>query len=87
MSGSIESLRREIDETDRLLVAHLNERCRRVLEIGRLKRSRGVRIHQSEREKQVVENAVAASMGPLDEENLRAMFAAILETMRRLEAR
>lgn len=78
MSQSLESHRKKIDEIDRQLVTLLEERGRVALEIGRLKAQTGRDTRDPAREAEVFRNVLAASTGPFDEAQLRAIFREII---------
>jgi chorismate mutase-like protein len=77
--------RRKIDELDRELVRLLNERARYAAEIGKLKHQNGLPILEPSREQEVLQHALEANAGPLDNEALRRVFRQIVEAMRDLE--
>jgi chorismate mutase len=59
----LEILRQQVDECDRALVQAF---CRRMdinEQIGRVKAAAGIPVHDDERERQVIANAVALGMG------------------------
>ncbi|HKI99988.1 MAG TPA: chorismate mutase [bacterium] len=80
-------LREQIDRIDAELLRLLNERAEAALEIGRLKRANGEAIHVPERERSVIERAVRANRGPLDNGAVSALFEAIITHIRALEER
>ena len=77
--------RKKIDELDRELVRLLNERARCAAEIGRLKHQDGLPILEPTREQEVLQHALEANAGPLENEALRRVFQQIVEEVRRLE--
>ncbi len=83
----IEDWRRRIDEIDRKLVELLNERSRAALEIGRLKRQRGLPLFQPEREADILTNVQRANGGPLGNEAIRRLFERIIDEARSIEHR
>ena len=48
---TLDELREDIDRVDEVLVRLLNERARVAVEIGRVKKEKGIEIYQPEREK------------------------------------
>jgi chorismate mutase len=80
----VDELRRRIDALDRELVRTLNQRSRCALEIGRLKRSAGIPIHDPEREHEILMDILRTSKGPLTDEALERLFERILGESRRL---
>jgi chorismate mutase len=85
---TLDDLRRDIDRVDEVLVRLLNERARRVCEIGRLKKELGIEIYQPDREKDVLNHVrQVASEGPLGPEAIGRLFERIIDEARRLERR
>ena len=86
--SSLDELRQDIDRVDEVLVRLLNERARRVCEIGRLKKELGVEIYQPDREKDVLKHVrTVACEGPLGPEAIGRLFERIIDEARRLERR
>lgn len=85
MTGDLDDLRRRIDLLDEHLVRLLNARAACALEIGRVKRERGMQIYQPEREAEVLEHIAGVNTGPLDTPALRRLFERIIDEARRLE--
>lgn len=86
MSDSeLESLRQEIDRIDAELVRLLNRRAQVVLEVARRKAQSGTNVFVPDREKQVIENVLAANTGPLKPEHLRSIYREILSSSRSLQ--
>lgn len=79
--------RKKIDEVDRELVRLLNERARCVAEIGKIKRQDGLPIHEPNREQEVLQHALEANQGALEDEALRRIFEKIVEEGKRLQRR
>jgi chorismate mutase len=82
---AIDALRGEIDEIDRRLLEMLNERARRVVEIGRIKHASGLALYQPDRERKVFETVEAANPGPLSGRAIRRLFERILDESRSVE--
>jgi chorismate mutase len=85
VSHTIEELRDRIDLLDETLVRLLNARAACALEIGRIKRERGIPIYQPEREAQVLDNVQRYNNGPLDQPALRRLFERVIDEARHLE--
>lgn len=83
----LDGWRKEIDAVDRELVEHLNRRAVAVLGLAPLKRDQGVPVYEPAREVAVVENIVAANRGPLSNESLERIYAAVIREMRELQRR
>ena len=85
---TLDELREDIDRVDELLVRLLNERARVAVEIGRVKKEKGIEIYQPEREKQVLAHVRGvASEGPLGPDAIARLFERIMDEARRLERR
>ena len=85
---TLDELRQDIDRVDEVLVRLLNERARRVCEVGRLKKSLGVEVYQPDREKEVLTHVrTVACEGPLGPDAIGRLFERIIDEARRLERR
>ena len=85
---TLDELRQDIDRVDEVLVRLLNERARRVCEIGRLKKHLGVEVYQPDREKEVLTHVrTVACEGPLGPDAIGRLFERIIDEARRLERR
>jgi len=85
---TLDELREDIDRVDEVLVRLLNERARVAVEIGRVKKEKGVEVYQPEREKQVLAHVRGvASEGPLGPDAIARLFERIIDEARRLERR
>lgn len=81
----IEDWRDKIDEIDEQLVRLLNERSKCAIELGRIKRERGLAIYSPNREKQVIEHVTGVNGGPLDASAMRRLFERIIDESRSIE--
>jgi chorismate mutase len=77
--------RRQIDEIDRLIVHHLNQRARVVERIGRIKQEADLPVLEAEREEAVYRNVSSHNGGPLDPASIHRIFAVIMEQMRAIQ--
>jgi len=77
--------RRRIDALDLELVRLLNERAHCAIEIGKLKRKRGMAIYDPGREEQIIRTVMAENGGPLDGDGVRRLFERIIDESRRIE--
>ena len=87
---TIEELRGRIDVIDDQLVRLLNVRVACAVEIGRLKRGKGVTIYQPEREKQVlaqVRQSATSLAGPLNADAVVRIFERVMDEARSAERR
>ena len=78
-------LREQIDAVDRAILERLNERAKWVLEVGRLKQSRGVSVYEEAREKRIVSSLVESNPGPFPDDGLAPVFREIISATRSLE--
>ncbi len=85
VTGDLDDLRNRIDLLDEHLVRLLTARAACALEIGRLKRERGMEIYQPARETEVLAHVANVNTGPLDTPALRRLFERIIDEARRLE--
>src|SRR2546428_12110211 len=85
VTDKLQHLRGKIDEIDTKLVRLLNDRTRRALEIGKVKRASGGEIYAPDREEAVLRRLVETNPGPLTEESLRAIYREIMSSARALE--
>jgi chorismate mutase len=81
----IEDWRDEIDALDERLVDLLNQRSQCCIEIGRLKRERGLPVYSPNREAQVLDHVANRNGGPLESDAVRRLFERIIDESRRLE--
>jgi chorismate mutase len=79
----VRDLRGEISEIDRAIVAAVNARLELVARLKRYKESQGLPFVDPERERQLVEELARGNTGPLSEEGLRDLCAALLELTKR----
>jgi chorismate mutase/prephenate dehydratase len=80
----LNKLRTNIDAVDEKLVELFNQRARYVLEIGRFKQANQLPVYEPKREAVVMANIARCNEGPLPDEELAAIYTAILAAMRRL---
>jgi chorismate mutase len=83
--SDITTLRAEIDAIDEQLVALLNARSERALNIGRLKERTHEPVYQPVREAEVLAHVRSANRGPLDDAAVTRLFERIIDEARRLE--
>ena len=74
--------RKELDRINQELLALLNRRLRLSLEIGKIKREMGKKIHDTEREREILDRLKRKNRGPLKEEDLRKIFTMIMKVCR-----
>ena len=81
----IDDLRARIDEIDSELVHLMNERAKLALEVGQIKITRGMQIHNPRREAAVLRRVKEENSGPLCHEAVQRIFRQIIEECRRIE--
>ncbi len=83
--SDIAEWRARIDALDLQLVRLLNDRAGCAIEIGRIKRQRGLAIYDPQREESIVETVTRNNRGPLDANGVRRLFERIIDESRRIE--
>ncbi len=78
--------RREIDVTDREIVALLNKRARSVLGLAPLKRASGIPVREGNRERLVLDNVQSCNQGPLPSRAIERIFEAVMGEMRAMQS-
>ena len=84
---SVKTLRVLIDAIDSELLYLLNRRAELAIEAGRAKKSAGLPIFDSERERDVIARMCQANAGPLDDAAIAKSFRRIIRETRRMEMR
>jgi chorismate mutase len=79
----IDSVRRQISETDRAVVAAVNARLELVARLKAYKDSHGIAFVDPERERAMLEDLRAANGGPLSDEGVRELLAMLLDLTKR----
>ncbi len=82
----LNKLRSEIDAIDEKLVELFNRRARCAQEIGRFKQQKHQAVYEPQREEAVIANVTRSNRGPLPDEELVAIYTALLAAMRRLQS-
>lgn len=77
---NIAAHRKAIDRLDTQIIKLLNERTRRVLEIGRIKRAAGEEFYAPHRERAVLDSICKRNKGPIANESLRAIYREIMSS-------
>jgi chorismate mutase/prephenate dehydratase len=83
----ISKLRLAIDEFDEQIMNLINRRLRLAEQIGDLKKEGGIRITDSGREKEIIDRLLQKNHGPLNDDGLRHIFAAIIAEGRKVQKR
>ena len=84
-ASELARLRERIDAVDRIILEQLNQRAKWVLEVGRLKHSRGASVYEEVREKRIVSSLVESNSGPFPNDGLAPVFREIISATRSLE--
>jgi len=75
----LENMRKEVDEIDRKIAELLNERSRKSLEIGRIKKELGLPLHSPERETAILGKILSGKYHYIPGEALKRIYAVILD--------
>jgi len=78
----LSALRAAIDEIDHQILDLLHKRLELVLRVGELKRERGQRVYDPDRERDVLERLTGARKAPLKAETVRRVFERIIDESR-----
>jgi chorismate mutase len=79
----IRQLRQQVSDNDRALVEAINARLRLVAKLKGYKESRGIDFVDPEREEWMLRDLTRANRGPLSQEGLEQIYAAILDLTKR----
>jgi chorismate mutase/prephenate dehydratase len=82
LSRKLIKKRKELDVINQKLLTLLNRRLRISLEIGMVKSEMGKKIHDTEREKEILGKLKRKNRGPLEEGDLRKIFMTIMKVCR-----
>ncbi len=83
--ASIDSYRQEIDSLDSELLRIFNRRATLALQIGQIKKTRGLPVYDPSREKKIFERMKSNNTGPLDDGAVVRLFERVIDESRRLE--
>ncbi len=87
MTDAFEKIRREIDETDRELLALLEKRMDCAREAGRFKRENGLPIYDAAREQAMFENYARLTKKPENFDYIRPFMLSLLRASKREQRR
>jgi chorismate mutase len=82
---NIDDLRERIDSIDDELLRLFNERAKLALEIGRMKKSRGLPIHIPSREEEIITRVQQENPGPLPPTSIARLYQQLIQESRTLE--
>ncbi|HNQ34707.1 MAG TPA: prephenate dehydratase [bacterium] len=85
MDKEIEKRRQAINKLDSQLLKLLSERAARIVEIGRLKKEKGLTFYDPARERRILERLKKENPGPLNSEAVGAIFMEVISSCRFLE--
>ena len=77
-SDRLKDLRKEIDALDRELLRLLNLRAQKALEIGHIKKERGLPLYTPDREREVLERILSSNEGPFPAQALKVIFREVI---------
>lgn len=83
--GTLESLRKQIDDLDSRIVKLLNDRARIAQQIGEVKRQTSAEVYHPNREQQIYERVMSENKGPLPNDSLTAIYRELMAGSRALE--
>jgi chorismate mutase len=83
MTNEISRFRDEISELDRRILDAVNARVELVAELKRYKEEHGLPFVDPDRERQLLDELVAANRGPLSDDGLRDLFREVLDLVKR----
>jgi chorismate mutase/prephenate dehydratase len=84
-SGSLASLRSQVDKLDQQILKLINERARVSVEIGKVKQDQSGDVFAPAREEEVIQNLLAHNQGPLEPMTVRAIYREIMSGSRALQ--
>src|SRR5690349_19547284 len=79
------AMRAELDGVDREIIAAINRRAAIAKRIGQVKAADGQPAFDSERERDILENAEANNDGPLSDEGVRSIFRELVSATRAVQ--
>lgn len=81
----INSLRKEIDNIDEMIIKHLNNRAKLSLEIRDLKSQANLPVFDPQREQEILTKISLVNEGPLNEQSVKEIYSKILVCMKNFE--
>jgi chorismate mutase len=82
---TIDELREGIDRLDDELLAIFNRRAALALEIGAIKKQRGLAVYDPSREQSIFRRMKQHNHGPLDDQAIVRLFERVIDESRHLE--
>ena len=87
LNTNIEGLRDAIDAIDAKILGLINQRLLLAAQIGGFKKQNGIQILDSDREKAIIDRLRERNTGPLRENALHQIFAAIMAAARDIQSK
>jgi chorismate mutase-like protein len=81
----LQSLRIEIDNINKQILALLNQRAHLAKQIGEEKKKLGMSVEDKQREQQIYDSIVAQNDGPISDNELVNIFQTIIETCKNIQ--
>lgn len=82
---TIDDIRCEIDRLDGELLKIFNQRAALALQIGEIKKERGLPVYDPSREKRIFDRMKNANSGPLEDSAIVRLFERVIDESRHLE--
>jgi len=82
---SIDQFRQEIDSLDSELLRMFNRRATLALQIGQIKKTKGLPVYDPSREKKIFDRMKGLNGGPLEDGAVVRLFERVIDESRRLE--
>jgi chorismate mutase len=79
----IRQLRQQVSDNDRALIEAINTRLRLVTKLKQYKEEHGIEFVDPEREEWMLRDITRANRGPLSQQGLEEIYAAILDLTKR----
>lgn len=83
LDPTVRRIRDEISDLDRAILDAINARLELVAELKRHKDANGLPFVDPNRERQLLDELLAANRGPLSETGVRELFCELLDLMKR----
>lgn len=81
----ISEWRNRIDELESMIIELLNKRASYAVEIGKIKKAKGLPVLDSAREQEILARVSAKTKGPLSPDAVREIFKTVMQETRKLE--
>lgn len=81
----ISEWRNRIDELESMIIELLNKRASYAVEIGKIKKEKGLPVLDPVREQEILARVAAKTKGPLSPDAVREIFKTVMQETRKLE--